>query len=104
MLTVDQVQGIANDILTGTLKPVGFLRAEVSAGRDDIGEPAFFVRARFGPGAGPTPGKLSSKALSDLRSSLLEKGEDRFPYIEFSFADDVAEASGTRDADATSSQ
>ena len=89
MMTNEEIQLVADQVLQVSLGESGFDHAEVSAGEDHSGERAIFVTAHFREGAGITDGGASLNARVHLMNALQDKGENRFPYLRFSYADDV---------------
>ncbi|HLH11744.1 MAG TPA: hypothetical protein VKV77_07700 [Methylovirgula sp.] len=96
MLTEPEVQAVAQRILREKLGPFGFSEARVNAGLDHDGEPALFVDAIFQPNAPNIGGRASSEALVALRNALLEKDEERFPYLLLRYPDDEFPESAPR--------
>jgi hypothetical protein len=87
-MTEDEIHRIANEVLRETLGPHGFQSADIRPAPDFDGEPSLHVTAHFKPQAGVTNGEASTRALSTLRRRLLERGEERFPYIRYDYPDD----------------
>jgi hypothetical protein len=87
-LSDKQISMVANDVLQRILGGVGFTEAQVHTGEDFTGEEAVFVTARFDPGAGVTPGNLAGDAISMLRDTLIQEGDNRFPYLDFQYSGD----------------
>ena len=87
-MTETEILAIADEVLTRHLAASGYERAELRAGYDHGDDPALLFTAYFKPGAGMTGGAESSAAHVALRMTLLEKGEERFPYLRFIYADD----------------
>ena len=87
-MTTEEVRVLADQVLNETLGSSGFARSTVEAGVDHDGDKALFVTAHFKPRSGVTAGKASLDAMSGLRTSLLDKGEDRFPYLDYDYPDD----------------
>ena len=88
MLTESEIRTIASEILARTLGSSGYERVEVHPGFDHSGEPSLFLKAVFKPGSGVTDGGRLNGANADLRMQLLERGEDRFPYLNVEYPDD----------------
>ncbi|AYO85690.1 hypothetical protein [Methylobacterium brachiatum] len=87
-MTEGEIHTIANEILSRTLGSSGYERVEVQPGFDHAGEPSWFLKAVFKPGSGVTDGRRLNGANADLRMKLLERGEDRFPYLNVEYPDD----------------
>jgi hypothetical protein len=90
-MTENEILAIADEVLTRHLAASGYERAELRAGYDHDDDPALLVTVHFKPGAGVTGGAVSSAAHVALRMTLLGKGEERFPYLRFKYADDDLE-------------
>ncbi|AWN49737.1 hypothetical protein DK419_28210 [Methylobacterium terrae] len=88
-MTESEILAIADDVLTRHLAASGYERAELRAGYDHGDDPALLFTAHFKPGAGVTGGAESSAAQVALRMTLLDKGEERFPYLRLIYADDL---------------
>ncbi len=87
-MTETEILAIADEVLTRHLAASGYERAELRAGYDHDDEPALLLTAHFKPGSEAAGGAESSAAHVALRMTLLEKGEERFPYLRFIYADD----------------
>ncbi len=87
-MTVDEITTIADEILTRYLTASGYERVEVRPGYNQSDEPSLFVVAHMKPGSGVTGGKESNAANAALWLALREKGEERFPYLDFDYPDD----------------
>jgi hypothetical protein len=87
-MTDQEIRQVANEVLRETLGPHGFESADVRPAPDFDGEPSLYVTAHFRPQAGVTSGEASTRALSVLRKRLLDRGEERFPYIRYDYPDD----------------
>jgi hypothetical protein len=86
-MTETEILAIADEVLTRHLAASGYERAELRAGYDHDDDPALLFTAHFKPGAGVTGGAESNTAQVALRMTLLGKGEERFPYLRFKYAD-----------------
>ncbi|SFV08166.1 hypothetical protein SAMN02799631_04672 [Methylobacterium sp. 174MFSha1.1] len=89
-MTETEILAIADEVLTRHLAASGYERAELRAGYDHDDDPALLFTAYFKPGSEAAGGAESSAAQVALRMTLLGKGEERFPYIRFIYADDFA--------------
>ncbi|WP_298959482.1 hypothetical protein [uncultured Methylobacterium sp.] len=87
-MTKDEIEAIANEVLTGHLAASGYDKVEVRPGYDHDDDPSLFVTALFKPGSGITGGRESNAAHAALWMALREKGEERFPYLNFRYPDD----------------
>ncbi|GJE60206.1 hypothetical protein [Methylobacterium trifolii] len=88
MLTLTEITETADEVLRAALGPYGFVQSEVVDDRDVDGEDAVRVTARFKPGSGPANGKAALEALTTLHDALRGKGEERFPFLRYDYADD----------------
>lgn len=91
-MTEDEIRSLADDVLRASFGRFGFDHAEVRADLDHDGEPALFVDAIFRPGSiqkdRPAFADAFGEALGALRDSLLDGGENRFPYLLPFYPDD----------------
>ncbi|TDR94838.1 hypothetical protein [Enterovirga rhinocerotis] len=85
-MTDQEIERIANEALNALLSPYGFVRADVTSGEDDLGDPALFVRAHFVAGSPIVPGAVLGDGLAAFRARLREAGEARFPYFDVQYA------------------
>jgi hypothetical protein len=83
-----EIKSIADRVLQATLGPSGFEWADVREDFDPDGEPALLVTARFKSGFGAADGKAAIDALTQLRATLQQHGEHRFPFLRFDYPDD----------------
>ena len=97
MLTYDEIARVADDVLRANLGSLGFDRSEVSDDVDLDGEQAVRVTAHFKPGAGPADGKSALAALTSLRATLRQRGEERFPFLRYDYPDDDVPAASPED-------
>lgn len=88
MLTHDEIARIADEVLRATLGPLGYERAYVTDALDVDGEPSIQVVAHFRRGVLPADGKSALDALTQLRTELHERGEERFPFLRYDYPDD----------------
>jgi hypothetical protein len=84
----EQIAAMINDLLRTKLGHLGFDHAVVKSGRDHADEPALFIDAVFKPGSGPLDGPTFSGALRVLSDGLIERGDQRFPYLTSYYPDD----------------
>ena len=98
-MNISDVQTLARTTLEPMLKAFGLESVEVLPYTDWVGEDAFRVTARLQPNSPVVPGNVSLDVMVALSSALLDRGEERFPYILFdhqeeaSIGDDVRPAS-----------
>lgn len=89
-MTHVELDALVNEVLRDTLGPSGFDHADVQERVDHDGDKALLITAYFRPDADMTISRPSLKALGELRLRLLDRDEERFPYLGFSFpADEV---------------
>lgn len=88
MLTEAETQAIAEKVLRQKFGPFGFAEVAVHAGLNHDGEQAFFVDAIFQRNAPSLATRASTEALNALRAALLERNEQRFPYLSLCYPDD----------------
>lgn len=81
MMNDTEIQAIADNVLRGRLGRFGFQRVEVRSGFDHSNEPAVYIDAVLGEGAPALEPDTLMDANVALSNALLEKGEDRFPYL-----------------------
>lgn len=105
-MTDDEIRILTQSALVkamGTEAPTEII---VKSGFDHDGDAALFIDAILAPKAGLVPGEKSNSAIWSVRSSLVEKGELRFPYLNLKHPDDVYPDDSTvadRDRQATAS-
>lgn len=101
MMTETEVLALAEPIFSKVLGSIGFDHASVSSGADQDGDKSFFVEAFFKPGSDMRDGKALVEARGQLHDALLDRGEERFPYVSYRLigeqgfpSDDLDEVSG----------
>ncbi|MGJ0506625.1 MAG: hypothetical protein ACR652_05710 [Methylocystis sp.] len=77
-----EIQALADSVLRTRLGRFGFQRAEVRSGVDYSNDPAVYVDAVLGEGAPSLEPDTLMNAHLALSDALLEKGEERFPYLQ----------------------
>lgn len=77
-----EIQVIADRVLRSQLGRFGYQRAEVRSGHDYSDEPAVYIDAVLGEGAPSLEQNTLMDAHLALSNALLEKGEERFPYLQ----------------------
>lgn len=82
MIATD-IDAIVQQALNETLGPFGFERADVHSYVDHAGDDALSIVAYFKSSAPPLAERPSARAMGALRKTLLENGEERFPYLSF---------------------
>jgi hypothetical protein len=90
IMSDEQVNQIVSDLLGKRLGDVGFERSSVKSEEDFDGESVLRVRAHFNNGKVPTDRLID--AVSDIRSELLRRGEERYVFLK-------GEYTGERDED-----
>lgn len=83
-----EIQLIADRVLRSQLARFGYQRAEVRSGLDYSNEPAVYIDAVLGEGAPSLEPNTLMDAHLALSNALLEKGEERFPYLQTKRLDD----------------
>ncbi len=76
-----EIQAIADNVLRARLGRFGFQRVEVRSGVDYSNDPAVYIDAVLGEGAPALEPDTLMDANVALSNALLEKGEERFPYL-----------------------
>lgn len=79
-------------ILRERLSTVGFERATVTAGRDHDGDPALFVDVFFDGRHGALEARTFSDTIGAVWQALLDRDEERFPYLRLHIPDVPGEA------------
>ncbi len=87
-MTKDDVRVLADQVLQPILGPVGFMSADVEERENHAGEDAFFVKVHFAPGSTVADGWTYTDALMGVREALLARGEQRFPYLQWTYPED----------------
>lgn len=78
-MTDDEIRRIVMKVLRREFKGLGFEDAEVYSDEDFDGASIIRVDARLKTGRAPI--KRLTNALHEIRSELIEKGEDRFVFL-----------------------
>ena len=82
---------LVDGVLRAGLGRYDFERSDIVARRDQDNEPALFIIAHFKQ-AGTIPASLdTAKAMSVLRRRLLDRGDERFPYLDYVFPREPAD-------------
>ena len=89
MLTDEAICSIADRVLSRALGGSGYDRVTVRSGTDVNDEPALLIDAMLKEKAPVVKGEVTNSALAELRKTLLQNGEDRFPYLRLVHPDDV---------------
>ena len=87
-MTDSEVQTIATQIFIETLGSLGFERVEVTSGPDQDGDRSFFLEAFFKRGTRIERVGTLVDARGALRDVMLDRGEERFPYVSYRIPDE----------------
>jgi hypothetical protein len=79
MMTNDEIEKIALPLLSARFKNAGFRRTTVESEEDFDGSTVLRITAYFD--ADEVSSDQLIDALHDIRSALLEKGEERFVFL-----------------------
>lgn len=85
-LTDDEVAKIIRKILSREFKDLGFEHVAVNSEEDFDGDSIIRVNAKLK--SGTAPAERLSKALHNIRSELIDRGEDRFVFLSSAQPDD----------------
>lgn len=88
-MTNEEIARAVDEVLRGELKRAGYDHSEITSGLDHEDEPALFITAHLTDSTRRSEGALYSRAHVRLRERLSELGENRFPYLNFQFKDDL---------------
>lgn len=89
-MTDQEIAAVARRVLAAKFAGLGFLDADASSEADFDGSPIVRVRARFE--RRPQEPSASAAALHDIRSALLDGGEERFIVLANEYADQDQDA------------
>lgn len=84
-MTRSEIETTVDRILRDHLGAIGFDGADVAFGRDHEGDESILITARFKRASDPSSSLPMLDVLGSLRRTLLDEGEDRFPYVEYAF-------------------
>ena len=84
-MTRDDVRMLADEVLRPILGPVGFTSSDVEEKENHAGEDAFFVHVHFAPGSTVADGPIYTDAVMGVLNALRERGERRFPYLQWAY-------------------
>ena len=87
-LSDQEIQSIADAVLTGELGGSGFDHAEIRSGKAHDGDEAIFVKAVLKTTDDILAPHLFTRAYEVLDNTLQARGETRFPYFSVERADD----------------
>lgn len=93
-MTKDDVRVLADEVLRPILGPAGFTSADVEERENHAGEDAFFVKVHFAPGSVVTEGRAYNDAQMSVWTALKTRGEQRFPYLEWTYPEDPDDEDG----------
>jgi hypothetical protein len=85
-MTDSEIKDVVTQILRGHLAKYGFVDSEVASEVDFDGGSVIRVRARYGGEQVPT--EKFSRSLSEIRSALISRGEDRFVILDSEYTDE----------------
>lgn len=85
-LTDDQITKIVTKVLHHEFKGLGLEHVVVNSGEDFDGDSIIRVNAKLKTGTAPA--ERLARALSDIRSELIDRGEDRFVFLSSAQPDD----------------
>ena len=88
-MTEDDVRLLADKILMPILGPAGFTTSAVTAHADHDGEDSLFVVVHFSPDAEVASGRAYLDAQVAMADALFNRGENRFPYLEYDYPQDL---------------
>lgn len=88
MLTHEQINHLADEVLRAKLGSYGFDHADVVEDVDLDGAEAVQITAHFLPGAEPADGSSMLAAVTRLRATLRKQGEERFAFMRYDYPDD----------------
>ena len=88
MLTYDQINHVADEVFRAKLGSHGFDHSDVADDIDLDGIEAVRITAHFRPGAEPAGGALVFAAVTTLRATLRQRGEERFAFLRYDYPDD----------------
>lgn len=87
-MTNDEINKIVSDLLHSRFDKLGFHNSTVEAEEDFDGSSILRVTAHFKNGE--VPSEPLTEALHAIRSKLIERGEDRFVFLDSAFPHDEA--------------
>lgn len=79
VMTDDQITEIVTKVLRREFKGLGLERVLVNSEEDFDGDSIIRVNAKLKDGTAPAD--RLAKALHDIRSELIDRGEDRFVFL-----------------------
>lgn len=88
MLTHEQINHVADEVLRAKLGSYGFDHSDVADDVDFDGVDAVRITAHFRSGAELADGSLVIAAVTTLRTSLRQQGEERFAFVRYDYPDD----------------
>lgn len=86
-MTQDEIRALADLTLAPILGPVGFVASDVEARPDHAGDESLYVRVHFAPDASVASGRTYLAAQAAMARALVDRGEDRFPYLEYAYVE-----------------
>ncbi len=89
-MTRDELRRLADRTLAPILGPVGFVSSDIDERPDHAGDASLYVTVHFARDARVANGRLYLDAQVAMARSLAQHGEERFPYLEYDYAEDSA--------------
>jgi hypothetical protein len=80
-MNLDDVKSLTEQTLGDLLGKYGFDHVDLVASKDHDNEDALFLTANYRSGSTLPGGDVLVGALTTLRSTLQQSGENRFPYL-----------------------
>jgi hypothetical protein len=80
------IKALVEPILKAHLDDFGFEDVHVRSGEDFEGDPVLFIDTRFEPGTRILDGERILSIIGEVRHSLYEKGEMRFPHLRWHYS------------------
>ena len=85
-MTDSEINEVVTKVLRNRLNQFGFARSRVLSDLDFDSSPIIRVVARYENGHVPTDKLIDS--LEDIRSELIERGEERFVFLDSEYPDE----------------
>jgi hypothetical protein len=79
-MTDDEINGIVSELLRKRFADIGFERSTVESEEDFDGSSILRITAHFKQGEVPSVRLIN--ALHEIRSELINRGEDRFVFLD----------------------
>ena len=85
-----EVEALVDEVLRERLGSLGYRRATVVERPDESGTDSFYVDVHFEPPPPEVEGLPVLAVAGELRQRLLNRDEERFPYVHYVLPDDEA--------------